>query len=41
MIGMLGIDVHNSGYEFPPISNNFAKPSKRSGTTFHRPQSTT
>ena len=26
--------------QFSPISSNFAKPMKRSGTTFHRPQST-
>jgi hypothetical protein len=27
-------------FQFPPISCNFAQPLKRSGTTFHRPQST-
>ena len=27
-------------FQFPPISSNFAQPLKRSGTTFHRPQST-
>jgi hypothetical protein len=38
--GMLWIDVYNSMFQFPPILSNFAQPSKRSGTTFHRPQST-
>ncbi len=28
-------------FQFPPISSNFAQPLKRSGPTFHRPQSTT
>uniref|UniRef100_A0A8C8HAN0 Small ribosomal subunit protein eS28 n=1 Tax=Oncorhynchus tshawytscha TaxID=74940 RepID=A0A8C8HAN0_ONCTS len=27
-------------FQFPPISRNFKQPLKRSGTTFHRPQST-
>jgi hypothetical protein len=27
-------------FQFPIISYNFAQPLKRSGTTFHRPQST-
>jgi hypothetical protein len=40
MFGMLWIDVYNSVFQFPPISNNISKPLKRSGTTFHRPQST-
>jgi hypothetical protein len=26
-------------FQFPLISSNFAQPLKRSGTTFHRPQS--
>jgi hypothetical protein len=30
----------DSVFQFPPISSNFAQPLKRSGTTFHRPQST-
>jgi hypothetical protein len=38
MFVMLWIDMYDS--LFPPISNNFAQPSKMSGTTFHRPQST-
>ena len=37
MFGMLWVD---SLFQFPPISSNFAQPLKRSGTTFHRPQST-
>jgi hypothetical protein len=41
MFGMLWIDVYDSVFQFPPISGNFAQPLKRSGTTFHRPQSTT
>jgi hypothetical protein len=40
MFGMLWIDVYDSVFQFPPISCNFAQPLKRSGTTFHRPQST-
>jgi hypothetical protein len=36
---MLWIDVYNSMFQFPPISRNFAQLLKRSGTTFHRPQS--
>jgi hypothetical protein len=27
-------------FQFTPVSSNFAQPLKRSGTTFHRPQST-
>ena len=40
MFGMLWINMYNSVFQFPPISNNFTQPLKRSGTTFHRPQST-
>jgi hypothetical protein len=40
MFGMLWINVYNSAFQFPPISNNFAHPLKGSGTIFHRPQST-
>ncbi len=41
MFGMLWIGVYDSVFRFLPISINFAQPLKRSGTTFHRPQSTT
>uniref|UniRef100_A0A8C1IVT0 Transposase Tc1-like domain-containing protein n=1 Tax=Cyprinus carpio TaxID=7962 RepID=A0A8C1IVT0_CYPCA len=41
MFGMLWISVYNSVFQFLPISSNFAQPLKRSGPTFHRPQSTT
>jgi hypothetical protein len=37
---MLWIDLYDSVFQFPPIFINFAQPLKRSGTTFHRPQST-
>ncbi len=40
MFGMLWISVYDS-VQFLPISSNFAQPLKRSGPTFHRPQSTT
>jgi hypothetical protein len=40
MFRMLSIDVYDSVFQFPPISSNFAQALKRSGTTFHRPQST-
>ena len=40
MFGMLQINVYDSVLQFSPISSNFAQPLKRSGTTFHRPQST-
>jgi hypothetical protein len=40
MFGMLWIDVYDSVFQFPPMSNNVTQPLKRSGTTFHRPQST-
>jgi hypothetical protein len=40
MLEILRIDVYDSMFQFPPISSNFAQPLKRSGTTFHRPQST-
>ena len=39
MFRMLWIDMYNRVCQFPPISSNFAQPLKRSGTTFHRPQS--
>ncbi len=41
MFGMLWIGVYDSMFQFLPISSNFAQPLKRSGPTFHRPQSTT
>ncbi len=41
MFGMLWIGVYNSVFQFLPICSNFAQPLKRSGPTFHRPQSTT
>ncbi len=41
MFGMLWIDVYDSVFQFLPKSSNFAQPLKRSGPTFHRPQSTT
>ncbi len=41
MFGMLWIGVYDSVFQFLPISSNFAQPLKRSGSTFHRPQSTT
>ena len=34
------IDVYDSMFQFLPTSSNFTQPLKRSGTTFHRPQST-
>ncbi|CDQ96765.1 unnamed protein product [Oncorhynchus mykiss] len=40
MFGMLWIDMYKRVFQFPPISN-FAQSLKKSGTTFHRPQSTT
>jgi hypothetical protein len=40
MFGMLWINMYYSVFQFPPISRNFTQPLKRSGTTFHRPQST-
>jgi hypothetical protein len=40
MFGVLWIDGYSSVFQFPPISRNFAKPLKRSGTIFYRPQST-
>ena len=33
--------VYDSMFQFLPISSNFTQPLKRSGPTFHRPQSTT
>ncbi len=41
MFGMLWIGVYNNVFQFLSISSNFAQPLKRSGPTFHRPQSTT
>ncbi len=41
MFGMLWIGVYDSVFQFLPISNNFAHLLKRSGPTFHRPQSMT
>ncbi len=41
MFGMLWIGVYDSVFQFLPITSNFAQPLKRSGLTFHRPQSTT
>ncbi len=40
MFGMLWIGVYDSVFQFLPISSSFAQPLKRSGPTFHRPQST-
>jgi hypothetical protein len=40
MFVMLCIDMYDNMLQFAPISNNFAQPLKRSGTTFHRTQST-
>ncbi len=41
MFGMFWIGVYSSVFQFLPISSNFAQPLKRSGPTFHRPQSAT
>ncbi len=41
MFGMLWIGVYDSVFQFLLISSNFTQPLKRSGPTFHRPQSTT
>ncbi len=38
---MLWISVYDSMFQFLPISSKFTQPLKRSGPTFHRPQSTT
>jgi hypothetical protein len=35
---LIWIDVHDSVFQFPPISSNFAQPLKRSWTTFHDQQ---
>ncbi len=40
MFRMLWIGVYDSVFQILPISSNFAQPLKRSGPTFHRPQST-
>ena len=39
-VGMLWINMYDSVFQFPPISSNFTQLLQRSGTTFHRPQST-
>ncbi len=39
--GMIWISVYDSVFQLLPICSNFAQPLKRSGPTFHRPQSTT
>ncbi len=41
LFGMLWIGVYDNVFQFQPISSNFAQPLKRSGPTFHTPQSTT
>ncbi len=41
MFGILWIGVYDSVFQYLLISSNFAQPLKRSGPTFHRPQSTT
>ncbi len=41
MFGILWISIYDCVFQFLPISSNFAQPLKRSGPTFHRPQSTT
>ncbi len=41
MFGMLWIGVYDSVFQLLTISSNFAQPLKRSGQTFHRPQTTT
>ncbi len=41
MFGMLWIGIYDSVFQFLSISSNFAQPLKKSGPTFHRPQSTT
>ncbi len=41
MFGMLWIGVYDSVFQFLPISSNSAQQLKKSGPTFHRPQSTT
>jgi hypothetical protein len=40
MFVMLWINVYDSGFQILPTSSNFTQPLKKSGTTFHRPQST-
>jgi hypothetical protein len=40
LFGMLWFDMYNNVFQFLPISSYFEQPLKRSGTTFHRPQST-
>ncbi len=41
MFGMVWIGEYDSVFQFLPISSNFTQPLKRSGSTSHRPQSTT
>ncbi len=41
VFGMFWIGVYDSGFQFLPISSNFAQPLNRSGPAFHRPQSIT
>ncbi len=41
MFEMLWTGIYDSVFQFLAISSNFAQPLKRSGPTFHRPQSTT
>ncbi|XP_064179527.1 E3 ubiquitin-protein ligase rnf213-alpha-like [Anguilla rostrata] len=40
MFGMLWTSTYDSVFQFPPMSNNFVQLLKRSGTIFHRLQST-
>ncbi len=40
-LGCSGSAYTTACFQFLPISSNFAQPLKRSGPTFHRPQSTT
>ena len=40
MFGMLWVVLYHNVFHFPPISSNLTRPLKRSGTTFHSPQST-
>ena len=37
MFGILGIDLNNGVFQFPPLSSNLTQELKRSGTTFYRP----
>jgi hypothetical protein len=40
MFGILWINVYSGVFQFLRISSNSAQLLKRSGTTFHKPQST-